>query len=108
MHMPTLPNPDFAGKTGNGDWADCLAEMDYRTRQILDAIKQAAHTRGLDALCAVQGERLVVVLGGVTDVDKAAGSIASHFGEGAIVTGPAGPMIESISGNAASAPACCS
>src|SRR5215472_15534860 len=41
VHMPTLPNPDFAGKTGNGDWADCLAEMDYRTGQILDAIKQA-------------------------------------------------------------------
>jgi arylsulfatase A-like enzyme len=41
MHMPTLPGPDFAGKTGNGDWADCLAEMDYRTGQILDAIKQA-------------------------------------------------------------------
>jgi arylsulfatase len=39
--MPTLPNLDFAGKTGNGDWADCLAEMDYRTGQILDAIKQA-------------------------------------------------------------------
>jgi arylsulfatase A-like enzyme len=41
MHMPTLPNPEFVGKTGNGDWADCLAEMDYRTGQILDAIKQA-------------------------------------------------------------------
>jgi len=41
MHMPTLPNLEFAGKTGNGDWADCLAEMDYRTGQILDAIKQA-------------------------------------------------------------------
>ena len=41
VHMPTLPNPDFAGKTGNGDWADCLAELDYRAGQILDAIKQA-------------------------------------------------------------------
>jgi len=41
VHMPTLPNPEFAGKTGNGDWADCLAEMDYRTGQILDAIQQA-------------------------------------------------------------------
>ena len=28
------------GKTGNGDWADCLAEMDFRTGQILDAIKE--------------------------------------------------------------------
>jgi arylsulfatase A-like enzyme len=41
VHMPTLPNLEFAGKTGNGDWADCLAEMDYRTEQVLDAIKQA-------------------------------------------------------------------
>ena len=41
VHFPTLPNPEFAGKTGNGDWADCLAEMDYRTGQILDAIKEA-------------------------------------------------------------------
>ncbi len=41
VHMPTLPNPEFAGKTGNGDWADCLAEMDYRTGQILDTIKEA-------------------------------------------------------------------
>jgi arylsulfatase A-like enzyme len=41
VHMPTLPNREFAGKTGNGDWADCLAEMDHRTGQILDAIKEA-------------------------------------------------------------------
>ena len=41
VHMPTLPNLEFAGRTGNGDWADCLAELDYRTGQILDAIKQA-------------------------------------------------------------------
>ena len=41
VHMPTLPNLEFAGRTGNGDWADCLAEMDYRTGQILDAIKEA-------------------------------------------------------------------
>jgi arylsulfatase len=41
VHMPTLPSPEFAGKTGNGDWADCLAEMDDRTGRILDAIKDA-------------------------------------------------------------------
>ncbi len=41
VHMPVLPNPEFAGKTGNGDWADCLAEMDARTGQILDAIRDA-------------------------------------------------------------------
>jgi arylsulfatase len=37
-HLPTLPHPDFDGKTGNGHYADVLAEIDYRTGQILDAI----------------------------------------------------------------------
>ena len=41
LHMPTQPNPEFSGKTGNGDWADSLAELDYRTGQILDAITRA-------------------------------------------------------------------
>ena len=40
VHMPTLPNPAFAGKTGNGNWADCLAEMDHNVGQILDAVKE--------------------------------------------------------------------
>ena len=40
-HLPTLPNPAFAGKTGNGDWADMLAEMDYNVGQVLDAVDAA-------------------------------------------------------------------
>ena len=39
-HLPTLPNPAFAGKTGNGDWADMLAEMDYNVGQVLNAVDQ--------------------------------------------------------------------
>ncbi|MEK6592008.1 MAG: arylsulfatase [Pseudomonadota bacterium] len=38
MHYPTLPHPDFAGKTGAGDFADSLAEMDHRAGQLLDAV----------------------------------------------------------------------
>jgi arylsulfatase len=41
LHMPTQPNPEFSGRTGNGDWADSLAELDYRAGEILDAIKRA-------------------------------------------------------------------
>ena len=37
-HLPTLPHPEFDGKTGNGHYADVLAEIDYRSGQILDAI----------------------------------------------------------------------
>jgi len=38
-HLPTLPHPDFDGKTGNGHYADVIAEMDHRVGQILDAIE---------------------------------------------------------------------
>jgi arylsulfatase A-like enzyme len=39
VHYPTLPHPDFAGKTGHGDFADALAEMDHHAGQIIDAVK---------------------------------------------------------------------
>jgi arylsulfatase A-like enzyme len=38
VHLPTIPHPDFEGKTGNGNWADVLSEVDHRAGQILDAI----------------------------------------------------------------------
>lgn len=40
-HLPTEPNPTFKGKTGNGDWADMLAEMDFNVGQLLDAVDKA-------------------------------------------------------------------
>ncbi|CAE6897861.1 Arylsulfatase [Pseudomonas marincola] len=40
-HLPTEPNPEFKGKTGNGDWADMLAEMDAHVGDILDSIDKA-------------------------------------------------------------------
>jgi hypothetical protein len=38
LHYPTLPHPDFAGKTGAGDFADSMHEMDFRVGGILDAV----------------------------------------------------------------------
>ncbi len=37
-HLPTEPSKQFKGKTGNGDWADVLAQMDWCVGQILDAV----------------------------------------------------------------------
>src|SRR4029077_11588326 len=37
LHFPTLPHADFAGRTGAGDFADSLAEMDWRVGEIIDA-----------------------------------------------------------------------
>jgi hypothetical protein len=28
MHMPVIPREEFKGKTGQGDWADSLSELD--------------------------------------------------------------------------------
>jgi arylsulfatase A-like enzyme len=41
MHPPMNVHPDFAGKSGGGLYADILTEIDYRTGQILDALKAA-------------------------------------------------------------------
>jgi arylsulfatase A-like enzyme len=40
-HAPALPHPDFKGKSGSGDFADVMIELDYRTGQVLDAIQEA-------------------------------------------------------------------
>lgn len=40
VHYPTLPHPDFAGKTGHGEFADALAEMDHHVGQLVDAVQE--------------------------------------------------------------------
>jgi arylsulfatase len=40
LHYPTLPHRDFAGRTGAGDFADAMVEMDHRVGQIADAVAQ--------------------------------------------------------------------
>jgi arylsulfatase len=39
-HYPTRPHPDFAGKTGNGPWADLLAQIDAYTGRLLDTVDE--------------------------------------------------------------------
>ena len=46
LHFPTLPHPDFAGRTGAGDFADAMAEMDHRVGEMLDAIDAPGPARG--------------------------------------------------------------
>jgi arylsulfatase len=47
IHFPTLAHPDFAGRTGAGDIADAMAEVDHNAGRVLDALdrlKIAANT----------------------------------------------------------------
>ncbi|MGH3333605.1 MAG: PucR family transcriptional regulator [Nocardioidaceae bacterium] len=70
---------------------------------IIDEVRRSARQVGLDALGAVQGDRLVVVLGGVENPDKAGAAVAEHFGDGPVVIGPVVPDLvhASISARAA-------
>jgi arylsulfatase A-like enzyme len=40
VHFPTLPHPDFAGKTGAGDVGDAMADVDYNVGLITAAVKR--------------------------------------------------------------------
>jgi arylsulfatase A-like enzyme len=39
MHLPTVPRAEFKGKSGHGDWADSLLEMDTDFGTLLDYLK---------------------------------------------------------------------
>src|SRR3954468_3221571 len=72
---------------------------------IIDDVRRSAKLVGLDALCAVQGDRMVVILGGVDNADTAGAAVAEHFGDGPVVVGPvvADLVSASISARAATA-----
>ena len=67
----------LAGHSPEGDPADAVR-----------AIQRLARHAELDVLVGVQGERLLVVLGGVTDLRQATAPIADRFGAGPVVVGP--------------------
>lgn len=69
-----------------------VPSADRGTREgLFDDVRRSARHAGLDALCAVQSDRLVIVLGGVDNPDKAGAAVAQHFGEGPVVVGPMVP-----------------
>jgi len=40
MHMPTIPRAAFRGRSGAGDWADCLLELDADFGTLLDLVDE--------------------------------------------------------------------
>lgn len=55
---------------------------------IVDHIHRVARNADMVALCSVQGDRVVVILGDVADLDKAAACIGAELGPGPVVVGP--------------------
>jgi arylsulfatase A-like enzyme len=39
-HFPTMPHPDFVGKSGNGPWGDLLMQIDSYTGELLDTLDE--------------------------------------------------------------------
>jgi len=85
-----LSRASALGWGGRGSVAVVLGEAPSRGggTDLFDEVRRVAQTAGLDALCAVQGERLVVILGGVKDARKAATAVVPLFGDGPVVVGP--------------------
>jgi sugar diacid utilization regulator len=90
-----LSRASALGWHARGDLAVVLGAAPERADAALfDEIRRlakAADCGPLDALCAVQGDRLVVVLGGVDDPRAAAAAVSTAFGDGAVVVGPMAP-----------------
>jgi sugar diacid utilization regulator len=59
-----------------------------RSEDLFDQVRRVARAAGMDALCAAQGDRLVVILGGACDADRAAQAVVRFFGDGPVVSGP--------------------
>ena len=53
MHMPVIPRAEFKGKTGQGDWADSLLELDSDFGTLLDLLDELGIAD--DTLVVVRG-----------------------------------------------------
>lgn len=79
-----------AGTTGSAEVAVVVGRAGdtETTSNVADMVRQAAREAGADALCAIQGDRLVVVLGGTSKPVEIVQKLAQWFGPGPIVVGP--------------------
>ncbi|GIJ47030.1 PucR family transcriptional regulator [Virgisporangium aliadipatigenens] len=70
---------------------------------ILHTVYRIARRLGLEILGGVHGDRLVVVLGGVTDPFAATEKLLVGFGEGPVVVGPSVPSLDEAAESARAA-----
>ncbi|WP_329475502.1 helix-turn-helix domain-containing protein [Kribbella sp. NBC_01510] len=77
-----------AGTAGSAEVAVVVGRAPEGTTNVADAVRHAAREAGADALCAMQGDRLVVVLGGTSKPVEIVQKLAHFFGPGPIVVGP--------------------
>ena len=81
------------------------AAPDGDTDLILDEVDRAGRRAGIDVLAGVQGNRLVVVIGGSDDPVKATMPLLAEFGDGPVVVGHAVPTLAEATESARAAEA---
>jgi len=82
MHMPTIPRQEFAGKSGSGDWADSLLELDADFGKLLDLL----HGLG------IAGKTIVVLAGDNGAEETLPWRGTSGYWEGSYFTGMEGSL----------------
>jgi len=61
--------------------------------EVVDLVRRGASRLKVESLAAVQGQRLVVILGGLEDPSPTVRTLAQYFGDGPIVIGPTVPHL---------------
>ncbi|MCL8026285.1 PucR family transcriptional regulator [Nocardioides bruguierae] len=85
-----LSRASALGWTSQDGIAVVLGQAPHRRTEtdLFSEARRRARSGGMDALCAVQGDRLVVLLGGAEDPGAAAAAVLPVFGDGPVVVGP--------------------
>ncbi len=91
-----LSRASALGWAARGDVAVVLGAFPERRTEtdVFEGVRRVARAHGMDALCAAQGERLVVLAGGVEDPRAAGATLAALFGHGPVVVGPVADDLE--------------
>ncbi|MGA8257040.1 MAG: helix-turn-helix domain-containing protein, partial [Nocardioides sp.] len=85
-----LSRASAVGWGARGDVAVVLGDLPERRDEaaLFDEVRRMARAGAMDALCATQGDRLVVLLGGVSEPRVAGALLVDVFGPGPLVVGP--------------------
>lgn len=88
-----LSRASALGWSAGGDVVVVLGGAPARRTEndLFDEVRRRARAADMDALCAVQGDRLVVLLGGVSDPRAAGEAVTPLFADGPVVVGPVAP-----------------
>ena len=92
------------GWSGHGSVLVMVGSAAHKLDEVRTAeLRRATRRATDDALVGIQGDRIVIVLGGEGDLRAAATSLVPRFGPGPVVLGPAVPSIGEAGRSAAAA-----